>query len=490
MRRFTLFFLLFFLFVATLPAQETRFVSSANQWNISNSGSPFSPPVITNFKYRFAEDSTEMNGQFYYQLLSEDEEFGEDYEPTNYAFRQEGNKVYLLSSSSDDEIIYYDFDLVVGDTFYAPLQQPFPEAAAVVASVDTVTYDDGVMRKRIVLTCYDEPEFNYTWVEGIGDLRGIFNVESLCFLDGFSYQLNCFSVNDTILYAKEEELICWVYPPLPDLRLVRDNNQWIIANGLPSLGEPTVTKKYRLTGDSLEIDGRFYRELLREPQRFGVNFNDSTSLYYRQEGQRVYRKAGNDQEGLLYDFSLEAGDEFIGGPPAEEETLYVISTDSIVLENGIVAKRLHLSCDEENSGTEQVTWIEGIGSLRGLNYRSPYCISIGSVDELICFSRFGGALPDYVKPGEDDCWINTATENLVRKNLTIYPNPTDRTLFLEIPDEDLIDRPYRVTSLTGREVARGITSGRIDLPATLPTGAYLLQLRFPDGVGWWRFVKR
>jgi len=111
------------------------------------------------------------------------------------AFREDSTKkVYRQSSPYD--ILYYDFGLSKNDTvtvhglFYNPLM--------VVDSVDTVTLITGEKRKAIYL--HDSVNYcNDEWIDGIGSILGILNVDASCAIDVY-YNLNCFIENDTLKY--------------------------------------------------------------------------------------------------------------------------------------------------------------------------------------------------------------------------------------------------------------------------------------------------
>ncbi len=87
-------------------------------------------------------------------------------------YRGEGRKFYVIPQDSTDEILIYDFDLEVGDTFVATWGwQIWGTETLEVWSTDTIITTDGVARKRISL---QNDSSSGTWVEGIGSENWIF----------------------------------------------------------------------------------------------------------------------------------------------------------------------------------------------------------------------------------------------------------------------------------------------------------------------------
>jgi len=86
---------------------------------------------------------------------------------THY-FREDAGKVYYLPYSCvNQEVLYYDFNLSVGDTF---MVQTFVGGLSIVDSVGTMLMLNGQTRKyiRLIGIGYGNA---FEWVEGIGDLE-------------------------------------------------------------------------------------------------------------------------------------------------------------------------------------------------------------------------------------------------------------------------------------------------------------------------------
>ena len=96
-------------------------------------------------------------------------------------------KVYCLTTW--DEVMLYDFNLQVGDTFRFG-NSFFSQYAFVADIVDSITLMNGEKRKHISLNGgYEE------WIEGIGSTRGLFDAFCDVFLLDFGTSLLCFNEN-------------------------------------------------------------------------------------------------------------------------------------------------------------------------------------------------------------------------------------------------------------------------------------------------------
>lgn len=117
---------------------------------------------------------------------------------------------------------------------------------------------------------------------------------------------------------------------------------------------------------------------------------------YSYNGKVYYSRNAGDERVLLYDFTLEEGDEFY--VDALQTNLVVDSVGSMMVGN-TQRKTLYLS-----AMGQQVVWCEGIGSLNGLlnNYGSIGIV--GGSEELLCVQNNDETL--YHNPRHDECYIS------------------------------------------------------------------------------------
>lgn len=115
--------------------------------------------------------------------------------------------------------------------------------------------------------------------------------------------------------------------------------------------------------DSLEFNGYKYYELFQASE---PDFTFQSCGFYREESKRVYYTFRSDQEEqLLYDFSVEVGDTMFSG----ERILIIENIDSIQLNDGTYKNRF------TTSESVRLEIIEDIGALRSPFDPSQFFIS-------------------------------------------------------------------------------------------------------------------
>lgn len=162
------------------------------------------------WRYTIESYSSLINGKEYYQVLRADKEFSKNWSGTGHYIRYENNIVYTPWLDTEAEVI--NFNLEVGDTF--SVIPPQFGVELVVDKIDTVTLLDGEPRRRWQLRCSwdDEPPlvFGYTeWIEGIGNIDGLFATDNMCVFDAPSNYILCLYKDNTILYDSPEYNTCW-----------------------------------------------------------------------------------------------------------------------------------------------------------------------------------------------------------------------------------------------------------------------------------------
>ncbi len=160
-------------------------------------------------KYTIENTPTVFLGKTYYEVLRTFEELSEIWERTYFYIRFENGIVYVKENT--DEVELFNFNLMVNDTFI----EYFSGVPLIVDRVDTIMLLTGEQRKRLQLRCYeDSPGSDYytEWIEGIGNLEGIFGQNAFCQIDGETYAIMCMFRNDTLIYDSPEFDSCWLLP--------------------------------------------------------------------------------------------------------------------------------------------------------------------------------------------------------------------------------------------------------------------------------------
>ncbi|NJO65884.1 MAG: hypothetical protein HC836_49785, partial [Richelia sp. RM2_1_2] len=177
------------------------FVNPDNRWYISVGGDFTGRGAGTSAYFFETTDSLVTEKGIYYQLYATEDSTFSDISPTESWFRQEGSKVYSKHSGEEEEL-YYDFNLALGDsiTYFANTNYPI---IFVVTAIDSIVLNNGTKRKQLSLNKPEFPEFfPAIWIEGIGSLYDTFFPYAVFFSDGGSL-LQCYFEKDTLLLPLE-----------------------------------------------------------------------------------------------------------------------------------------------------------------------------------------------------------------------------------------------------------------------------------------------
>lgn len=159
------------------------------------------------------------------------------------------------------------------------------------------------------------------------------------------------------------------------------------------------------------------------PPYYFYVFEHELHSYLREEGDRWYTYR-NNQDTLLYDFSLEVGDTliaaFTGGAAIVEDI------DSILVD-GEYRKRMKMDLGPLQS---DVYVIEGIGSTRGL-FEAWHLNDNGGV--LRCYAIDG--IPVYSLWYECDLTVDTREHKKSVKSISISPNPAFDFASVYLPND-------------------------------------------------------
>ena len=157
--------------------------------------------------------------------------------------------------------------------------------------------------------------------------------------------------------------------------LTTSGNQWNIKHTSFNGWQDTYGVKI---GEEEEINGVTYKKVLENTGFPEENWIE-TNAFLREDGDKVYCKAGDQPEYVLYDFGLEVGDIF--------STIFcdmeVIAKGNITLVDGSSRKTLKLKA----SGVDivETTWIEGLGSAEYGIISYPNICATDYAEELLCF---------------------------------------------------------------------------------------------------------
>ena len=149
---------------------------------------------------------------------------------------------------------------------------------------------------------------------------------------------------------------------------------------------------------------------------------------YSYNGKVYYSRNAGDERVLLYDFTLEEGDEFY--VDALQTNLVVDSVGSMMVRD---TQRRTLYLSSELYGG-QVVWCEGIGSLNGLLNNYGNIGIIGGSEELLCVQNNDETI--YHNPRFEECYIPAQLPTNYMQSISIYPNPTTGKFYISTDGKD------------------------------------------------------
>jgi hypothetical protein len=257
--------------------------------------------------------------------------------------------------------------------------------------------------------------------------------------------------------------------------LVQDNKSWDVLDVafLPPFDTSSFsTSTFMFSGDTLINDVTYnkmymsYDWMVNGPQLWGMMREDA--------GKRVWMiRPSEETESLMYDFSIGTGDSVEIGTEVAVY-LFVDSIASISV-NGTLRSKYWLSCKDMPSYHE--TWIEGIGSSKGIIWSGSTEV-VGGWSWLLCMSQDDELV--YMNPAFNACHLTTGIAHNATAEFRLSPNPANGVLYLENTGKVVI-KALSLMDLTGRTIRQyKPEQGRLDVTGLLP-GIYFLKISFADG---------
>jgi hypothetical protein len=201
---------------------------------------------------------------------------------------------------------------------------------------------------------------------------------------------------------------------------------------------PHYTHLYRLTTDTT-INGKKY--FIPEITLDSINWFKENYFFREEDSTKRVYILYNNNEGLLYDFSLNTGDSVTIlntlNTYIESLTLHVVSIDSIQID-GLYRKIIN---------TDFSTWIEGIGDLNGLSH--PGDMSTGVLLKLVCYYENDSL--KYANPDYDSCFYAFLNVGEIDKENQLLIRTIDQNSFI-ISSGEMID-DVTLINLLGEQVA-------------------------------------
>ena len=355
MKRTIITFNTLLLFVMTTMAQETvnsynSFVTEGKIW-VCQGYQALSPHTgMDRFEtlYFFQGDSV-VDGVTY-KCMYRKKSFTGGYKQTEliYLLKQDGDKVYTQKGD-----VLYEFGLKVGDTSINGWQ---------VISVGDTILNDHIKRKYLKVSyknTIDSMGAAYAsdiWVEGLGSLEtGIEKDFDLHLSGSISYTLQKVAQNGKYVYNQKDKEVFRAES------IIAENKLWHCKKNQMNTQE-VQDKYYYMQGDTLILGKTAKKMHVRYSEK--SNTGDYCAALY-EDGERVYYcYAGQKEFTLLYDFSLNIGEQII-----IDGALHKVIGKDYISVNDKNLRRVHLASATDYEESTNI-WIEGFGSLINPIYAS------------------------------------------------------------------------------------------------------------------------
>lgn len=228
------------------------------------------------------------------------------------------------------------------------------------------------------------------------------------------------------------------------------------------------TNYSKFSGDTV-IGSDHFMKIYQSTDSLQLNYVETAYIREDSTHKVYYRNLQGTHTYLIYDFNAEVGDTItIWGHPS----MIVDTVDSVYIGNAF-RKRIHFSYWGGES------WIEGIGSMRGV-LGGWWVGAIGGGEQLLCY--FENNILKYHNPGYVTCYydyvgINESERPAIR--VTILPNPVVSTSVLRI--ESILDKEYilEIYSIHGERIKTCVIQKNIKVfihKSDYASGLYMYRL--------------
>lgn len=240
-------------------------------------------------------------------------------------------------------------------------------------------------------------------------------------------------------------------------------------------------ERLALTEEDTIIDGKSYKKLYSFTER---EFDIETATFVcgirENENKQVFVASyHNQQEFLLYDFSLTEGDSILAESNGEYDLYFKVTDIDTIDYNGVERRKITL----QFYNYAWVTWIEGIGNIEGLlmDWRS-YIMAMDPMPNvrLRCYEHNEECLYSDFSFNESiyDCYTPLYTgleENETQNNILLYPNPAKERLYI---NTSIPIKQMTICNLLGQEIQKYNnleTTSSIDISG-LNEGVYFVKI--------------
>lgn len=255
--------------------------------------------------------------------------------------------------------------------------------------------------------------------------------------------------------------------------LIEEGKTWnvlLVSSNYP-LDTSYSTFTYKFDGDTI-IDSKEYLKLFYSQEEYPTDWYLMCCIR-EDSNKRVWGDWGLSEDILMYDFSVEAGDTIIAGI---DPVPYVI--DSIGLETIDQEDRKKYWISYALSPYYSETWIEGIGSSKGICWALSSGL-VGGWYRLLCMHEDQNLI--YQNPNYQSCYLITGIDEYEETRFQLYPNPAYNTIMIKNPNKVKIES-ISLLNMNGQQL-KAFDAGdkQLDI-SNINTGVYIIRLSGETGL--------
>ena len=258
--------------------------------------------------------------------------------------------------------------------------------------------------------------------------------------------------------------------------LIEENKTWNVISVIlvgPYPWDTTYsTLTYEFSGDTT-IDSQTYLKLYESNEENPENWN--LWCYMREDNEKKvwHRRDSDENEILMYDFSLEVGDSILDYTGL---TYLIIDSTGYETIGQDERKKYYLSSTEMPDYYSE-TWIDGIGSNKGICWAGSVLL-VGGWSWFLCMSENGELV--YMNPNYESCYLITKLDEIENPTIQVYPNPAKNLLRIDNLEKVELES-ISITNINGQVIKQFDSKNtKLDI-SNIASGLYFLKIEYKNG---------
>jgi hypothetical protein len=258
--------------------------------------------------------------------------------------------------------------------------------------------------------------------------------------------------------------------------IVQENKEWnMLSVGYNSTFTDTIytTWTFKFEGDTL-INNINYLKVY-------VSYDSLSSEWIyeccvREDSDKKVYKNKWETDYLIYDFGIEIGDTIVTHYQYGASIELVVEAIDLVEIDGNLRKKFILDYSQSD---HYETWIEGIGSNRGI-LQAGTANFVGGWRWLMCMSESGQLI--YMSPNFNSCYLtSTGRQDNFESKIQIFPNPAIGRIQIQSPSNLKIEC-ISLIDLSGQIKKQFYLVEEILSISKIPSGLYILKIEHKNGL--------